>query len=99
MASSNPPCFSKVLERVIFNQIIQYMNDNNLLHPSHHAYRSGHNTTTALIQMYDTWGNAFEDGELSGVCLLDMSAAFDIVDHDLLLKKMKLYGFGLDSLE
>ena len=93
------PVFSKVLERVIFNQIIQYLNDNNLLHPSHHAYRSGHNTTTALIQMYDTWVNAFEDGELSGVCLLDMSAAFDIVDHDLLLKKMKLYGFGLDSLE
>ena len=47
------PVFSKVLERVVFNQIVQYLSSNNLLHPSHHAYRSNHNTTTALIQMYD----------------------------------------------
>ena len=70
------PVFSKVLERVVFNQIVQYLSSNNLLHPSHHAYRS--NTITALIQMYDGWVNAYDNGELSGVCLLDMSAAFDI---------------------
>ena len=49
--------------------------------------------------MHDTWVGALEDGELSGVCLLDMSAAFDIVDHTLLLKKLELYGFDRDSLE
>ena len=48
--------------------------------------------------MHDTWVGALEDGELSGVCLLDMSAAFDIVDHDLLLAKLELYGFDSDSL-
>ena len=87
------PIFSKILERVIFNQIIKYMTDNNLLHPNHHAYRAGHNTTTALIQMYDVWLKSLEDGELAGVCFLDMSAAFDIVDHPLLIKKLELYGF------
>ena len=43
------PIFSKILERVIFTQIIKYLSDNKLLHPNHHSYRKHHNTTTALI--------------------------------------------------
>ena len=49
--------------------------------------------------MYNTWITAYEDGKVYGVCLVDMSAAFDIVDQSLLLKKMELYGFGEDSLD
>ena len=93
------PIFSKVLERAVFNQIIYYLSENNLLHPNHHAYRTDHNTTTALIQMYDAWMDSLNEGQISGVCLLDMSAAFDIVDHSLLLEKLKLYGFQLECLD
>ena len=92
------PIFSKVLERVIFNQIMQYMCENNLLHPNHQAYRAGHNTTTAMIQMYDVWLQSLEAGELAGVCFLDMSAAFDIVDHSLLMDKLELYGFQTNTI-
>ena len=93
------PIFSKVLERVIFNQMVAYITDNSLIHPNHHAYRAGHNTTTALLQMYDVWLDSLEKGEMAGVCFLDMSAAFDIVDHSLLLKKLSMYGFESDMVD
>ena len=79
------PLFSKILERLVFNQMIEYLATNQLIHPNHHAYRADHNTTTALIQLYDVWVEALEAGDLAGVCFLDMSAAFDIVDHSLVL--------------
>ena len=87
------PIFSKILERIVFNQMIEYIAANQLIHPNHHAYRSHHNTTTALVQLYDVWVESIQAGKLAGVCFLDMSAAFDIVDHTLLLKKLDLYGF------
>ena len=74
------PILSKVLERVMFKQVLDYMDENKLFNPSHHAYRSFHSTTTAMIQMYDTWLEAIEQGDLAGVCMVDMSAAFDVVD-------------------
>ena len=87
------PVISKVLERAIFEQMIQYLEENNLLHPSHHGFRSNHSTVTALIEMYDQWVEAFEDDKLSAVVMLDLSAAFDVVDHEILIQKLEIYGF------
>ena len=84
---------SKVIERVVYMQIVEYMTKNDLFHPNHHGFRAHHSTATAMVQMYDSWVQAADKGELTGVCMLDMSAAFDVVDHGLLLKKLKLYGF------
>ena len=89
---------SKVLERCIFIQMVDYLEGNGLLHPSHHGFRAKHSTVSALVQMYDTWIEAFEDDEVSAVIMLDMSAAFDVVDHDILLSKMSLYGFEDSAL-
>ena len=52
-----------------------------------------------MIQMYDSWVQAVDKGEFTGVCMLDMSAAFDVVDHDILLSKFKLYGFDENPLK
>ena len=43
--------------------------------------------------MYDTWLDAVQQGDLAGVCMVDMSAAFDVLDTQLLLKKLELYEF------
>ena len=82
------PRASKNLERIIFNQIISFMDENSLFHPNHHGYRSGHSTATALIQMYDSWLEAAEEGRACGVVMLVMSAAFDVVPHKIFNKKI-----------
>ena len=93
------PIFSKILERAVFTQIINYLEENNLLHPSYHGFRTKHNTSSALLQMIDTWLDALDEGNISAVVLLDLSAAFDIVSHSLLLEKLKVYGFNENSIK
>ena len=93
------PILSKILERAMFTQVLSNMDSNKFFNPSHHAYRSFHSTTTAMLQMYDTWLDAVEDGNLAGVCMVDMSAAFDVVDTEILLEKLKLYGFDQNTIQ
>ena len=92
------PIFSKILERAVFLQLVEYLESNNLLNSNHHGCRPGHNTATALLQMYEQWLEEVDNGMMVGVMLIDLSAAFDMVDHDLLLKKLKLYGMDQNSI-
>ena len=82
----------KIVEKAIFNQLVKYLEDNRLLNPNHHGGRKGHSTTTALLQMYNTWMEQLEEGHLVGIMMIDQSAAFDLCDHKLLIEKMKLLG-------
>ena len=90
--------FSKILERAIFLQIVKYMNDNLLFHPSQHGFRKNHNTTTAILEMMDQWVEAMDRKNVSASVMLDLSAAFDMVDTDILLQKLKIYGFEANAI-
>ena len=90
---------SKILERAVFRQLVHYLDSNALLQANHHGSRRGHSTATALIQMYDTWVKAVDDGDLAGVIMVDLSAAFDMVDHGILLHKLKLIGLDSQAVE
>ena len=61
------PVVSKILERAVQNQLVDYMDRNQMWHPQHHAYRSHHSTTTAMLSMHDSWVEATEQGKLTGV--------------------------------
>ena len=91
------PIASKVLERVIHNQILEHMEENQFWHPNNHAYRKSRSTETAVLQLYDTWIEAVSEGKLATATLIDMSAAVDTVDIDILLEKLKLYNFGEEA--
>ena len=82
----------------MFQQLVEYLDQNNLLSPDHHGSRQGHNTATALTQMYDQWLDQVDDGMMVGVMMIDLSAAFDMVDHDILLEKLRLFGLTAGAL-
>ena len=84
------PILSKVLEKVVFSQLVEYLESNNLIHPNLHGSRPGHSTATALIQLYDKWAEEIEEEKMVGVLVCDQSAAFDLCDHYLLVEKLKL---------
>ena len=89
---------SKIMERVVFDQMILFLESNSILHPCHHGFRAKHSTCTALLQMQDSWLDALERNEITAVVMCDMSAAFDIVNHKLLLQKLALFGFQSNVL-
>ena len=67
---------SKILEKVVFTQLSAYMEENEILHPSHHGFRGYHSTCSALLEMYDGWLEASAKNELVATITDDLSAAF-----------------------
>ena len=90
---------SKILEKVVYEQFYNYFTINSIFHPNLHGYRHGRSTQTALLTMYDRWVKAAVDEQVSGVVFLDLSAAFDLVDPDLLIGKLKVYGIDREGLQ
>ena len=91
---SNLPEISKIQERIVHSQLYEYLCSNHLLHPSHHGFLQHHSTATALHQIVDTWLQAADNGKLSATLLLDLKAGFDVIEHTVLISKLKEYGLS-----
>jgi hypothetical protein len=87
---SNLSFMSKVLERVVAKQLNEYLSANNLLPRFQSAYRKGHSTETALLRVWSDMVMAADDRKVTLLSLLDMSAAFDCVDHLILLQRLQI---------
>ena len=83
---------SKILEKIVCNQLTKHMEKHKLLPNNQHGFRAMRSTMTALSAMQKDWVRRNEDGLITGVLIWDLSAAFDTVNTDLLCEKLKIYG-------
>ena len=93
------PVIGKVIERVLQPQILGFMEASGQMHSDHHSYRKLHSTVTAMLQLSDAIFSGCDTNKITTLVTLDQSAAFDVLRHDTLIRKLRLYNFGEESLK
>ena len=86
------PVRSKLLERLIYNRLILYINRHDLLYEYQFGFQKGKSTHITLITLIDKISEVLDQGDLVIGVFLDFSKAFDTVCHGILLQKLELYG-------
>ena len=66
---------------------MNYLNKYKLIHDSQSGFRQEHSCQTALIKLIDQWMSSIDKGDLVGSLFIDFRKAFDVVDHEILMKK------------
>ena len=92
------PVLSKVLEKHVHESLSNFLHHYKLLHKTQSGFRAQHSCETALVNMIDLWLNAIDKSKMVGVVLVDFKKAFDLVDHQILINKLEIYGIKDDAL-
>lgn len=90
--------FSKVFEKIILTQLNKFFFDNSLLFRSQYGFRENHSTEYAVEELVDRIIRDMDDGKISLNIFIDLSKAFDCLDHKILLYKLKYYGLSDSAL-
>ena len=93
------PIFSKLLERLVYNRLIKFINDNKLLYDYQFGFQRGKSTQLAVMMLVDKITEALDNKECVIGIFLDFSKAFDTVDHEILLLKLEKYGIQGTELQ
>jgi len=88
------PVFSKIMERVVYDKVYQYLTCNNILYTFQSGFRASFSTDTALTYLCDSIRFNMDAGLYTGVVLIDLQKAFDTVDHAILSSKLNAIGMS-----
>ena len=90
------PCFSKILERIMYNRVYTYLQETEILHRKQFEFQSAHSTDHAIIQMFDQIYENLEENKYTLGVFIDLSKAFHSVDHKILLSKLEIDGIKIN---
>ncbi len=89
---------SKILESLISEQLTCYLNVNKVLSINQSGFRKKHSTTTAALKVLNDIVGSIDNGDFCASLFIDLSKAFDTVDHEILLHRLKSVGLSSDVI-
>ena len=88
------PCLSKIFESVLLNQLCEYFDRNDLLTQHQYGFRKNHSTEFAAMEIIDREANLLELEKIPFNLYIDLSKAFDVLNHNILLSNLEFYGLN-----
>ena len=87
------PTFSKILERIVHNRCYSFLVKHNILYQKQYGFRNKHTTYMAVLDFVKNISDAIDNDKVTLGIFMDLSKAFDTIDHNILLNKLYHYGF------